>query len=414
MKKQDKIEDETAKVLKNKINQFNKNNFKTTEVLFLIVITALISLIIGYLLNNRSGEQNISDEALKEIINNYYYIVDNYYDEIDKDKIISGAIDGMVSALGDDYSQLLEEDSSSTFYMTLEGSYKGIGIEIYNDKDNNIVILDVLDDSPAEKAGIKSGDIVKKIDDKNLENTDKSELTKYIKENEKNSYQLIIVRDGQEMTFNLEQSEITIKSVASKVIEQENRKIGYIYISIFSNTTSDQFKTALKSLEEKNIDSLIIDVRENSGGHLTTVVSLLSEILDSSHVIYQIEKDGETTKYYSKGKETKKYPIIVLQNGNSASASELLSAALKEEYGATIIGETSYGKGTVQEVVGLSNGDTYKFTTKKWLTPKGNWIHKNGVVPDIEVSLDETYQNDPTDANDNQLQAAIRYILEES
>lgn len=414
MKKQDKIEDETAKVLKNKINQFNKNNFKTTEVLFLIVITALISLIIGYLLNNRSGEQNISDEALKEIINNYYYIVDNYYDEIDKDKIISGAIDGMVSALGDDYSQLLEEDSSSTFYMTLEGSYKGIGIEIYNDKDNNIVILDVLDDSPAEKAGIKSGDIVKKIDDKNLENTDKSELTKYIKENEKNSYQLIIVRDGQEMTFNLEQSEITIKSVASKVIEQENRKIGYIYISIFSNTTSDQFKTSLKSLEEKNIDSLIIDVRENSGGHLTTVVSLLSEILDSSHVIYQIEKDGETTKYYSKGKETKKYPIIVLQNGNSASASELLSAALKEEYGATIIGETSYGKGTVQEVVGLSNGDTYKFTTKKWLTPKGNWIHKNGVVPDIEVSLDETYQNDPTDANDNQLQAAIRYILEES
>lgn len=414
MKKQDKIEDETAKVLKNKINQFNKNNFKTTEVLFLIVITALISLIIGYLLNNRSGEQNISDEALKEIINNYYYIVDNYYDEIDKDKIISGAIDGMVGALGDDYSQLLEEDSSSTFYMTLEGSYKGIGIEIYNDKDNNIVILDVLDDSPAEKAGIKSGDIVKKIDDKNLENTDKSELTKYIKENEKNSYQLIIVRDGQEMTFNLEQSEITIKSVASKVIEQENRKIGYIYISIFSNTTSDQFKTALKSLEEKNIDSLIIDVRENSGGHLTTVVSLLSEILDSSHVIYQIEKDGETTKYYSKGKETKKYPIIVLQNGNSASASELLSAALKEEYGATIIGETSYGKGTVQEVVGLSNGDTYKFTTKKWLTPKGNWIHKNGVVPDIEVSLDETYQNDPTDANDNQLQAAIRYILEES
>lgn len=414
MKKEDRIEDDTIKLLKKKINQFNKNNFKTAEVLFLIILTAFIGLIMGYLLNNDKNVQNASDEALNEIIDNYYYIIDNYYNDIDKDALVSGAIDGMINSLDDDYSELLKEDNSSTFYMTLEGSYQGIGIEIYNDKNNNIVILDVLDNSPAEEAGIKSGDIVKKIDDKNLENTDISELTKYVKENQKENYNLIIIRNNQEISFDIERKEITIKSVLSKVFEKQNRKIGYIYISIFSNTTSEQFKTALNDLEKQNIDSLIIDVRENSGGHLTTVVSLLSEILDSSHVIYQIEKDGERTKYYSKGKETKKYPIIVLQNGNSASASELLSAALKEEYGATIIGETSYGKGTVQEVVSLSNGDTYKFTTKKWLTPKGKWIHQKGVIPDIEVSLDETYQNDPTDDNDKQLQTAINYIIEES
>lgn len=414
MKKVDKIEDDTVKLFKRKIKQFNKNDFKTTEVLFLIILTAFISLIMGYLLNNKKNSQNTSDEALNEIIDNYYYIIDNYYDDIDKDTLISGAIDGMVNSLGDDYSELLEGDSSSTFYKTLEGSYEGIGIEIYNDQNNNIVILDVLDNSPAEVVGIKSGDIVKKIDDKNLENTDISELTKYVKENEKETYNLIIIRDGKEISFNLERKQITIKSVLSKVFEKENRKIGYIYISIFSNTTPEQFKKSLDDLEKQNIDSLIIDVRENSGGRLTTVVSLLSEILDSSHVIYNIEKDGQKTKYYSKGQKTKEYPIVVLQNENSASASELLSAALKEEYGATIVGNTSYGKGTVQEIVYLSNGDTYKFTTKKWLTPKGNWIHKKGVIPDIEVSLDENYRNNPTDDNDKQLQAAISYIIEES
>ena len=170
----------------------------------------------------------------------------------------------------------------------------------------------------------------------------------------------------------------------------------------------------MKTLEKQNIDSLIIDVRENTGGHLTTAVSLLSNFLDSKHVIYQIEKDNKTTKYYSKGKVQKKYPIVVLQNENSASASELLSAALKEEYGATIVGKTSFGKGTVQEVVSLSNGDTYKFTTKKWLTPKGNWIHKKGIAPDIEVNLSEKYQENPVEENDNQLQAAIDYLLKES
>lgn len=414
MRKKSQIDEETNRILKEKIKNLNKNSFKTTEVLFLIILTAIISLIVGYLLNARTKKNIVSDESLNEIIDNYYYIVDNYYDQIDKEKLVSGAIDGMVNSLGDEYSTLLSQDSSSSFYMNLEGSYDGIGIEIYNDEYNNIIVLDVLDDSPAEKAGIKSGDIVTDIDGKSFKNTNISELTKYIKESNHEKYIITVIRNDEEMVFELDKSKVIIKSVASKIIEKENHKIGYIYISVFSNSTSAQFKEELANLENEKIDSLIIDVRENSGGHLTTAVSILSQFLDSSHVIYQIEKNGMKTKYYSNGTKTKTYPIIVLQNSNSASASELLSVSLKEEYGAIIIGETSYGKGTVQEVVSLSNGDTYKFTTKKWLSPKGNWINGVGVVPDIEVTLNEEYKEFLTVENDNQLQTAINYILKES
>ena len=403
-------ENNASKIVKQKIEKFNHNGFKTTEVLFLIILTAMISLLVGYLLNNKNINLSSNDANLKEIIDNYNYIVENYYETIDKSKVVSGAIDGMINSLGDEYSQLLEENTSSNFYINLEGSYDGIGIEITNNDDNNIVIVGVLENSPAEKVGLKSGDIVKQIDDKIFENCDIKELTKYIKENRKKSYHLVILRDNNEMEFDISKDEVTIKSVLSKVFEKENKKIGYIYISVFSNSTSKQFKSVLKELEDQNIDSLIIDVRENSGGHLTTAVSLLSNFLDSSHVIYQTEKNGKKTKFYSTGDQTKKYSIVVLQNKNSASASELLGSTLKEEYGATVIGETSYGKGTIQEVVNLKNGDTYKFTTKKWLTPKGNWIHEKGVEPDIKVSLDENYQNNPCDETDNQLQTAIDYL----
>ena len=181
---------------------------------------------------------------------------------------------------------------------------------------------------------------------------------------------------------------------------------------MFASNTADQFKAAVESLEKQGMDSLIIDVRYNTGGHLTSAVEILSYLLSSDKVIYQIESKGTTTKYYSKGSETKTYPIVVLQNKNSASASELLSAALKEEYGATIIGEVSYGKGTVQELVTLTDGTQYKFTTKKWLTPKGNWINGVGVSVDIEEALSKEYENNPTEENDNQLQRAVQYLKE--
>lgn len=400
---------ETKQLILEKIKILNRNNFKTIEVLFLIIVTAIVGIIIGYLINNVK-DKTINDD-LQEIIDNYNYIMDQYYDVVDSDEVVDGAINGMLTALGDDYSSLLKKDDNSSFYTSLQGSYDGIGVGIYNNEENNIVVVGVLDNSPAQASGIEAGDIIKEVDGKSFINTNIKELTNYIKNNNPKEFNIVVIRDGSEQTIKVPKSNIIIKSVLSKTFEKDNHKIGYIYISIFSNTTSSQFKKALDDLEKQNIDSLIVDVRGNGGGHLLTVTTILSTLMDSNHVIYQIEKDNKKTKYYSFGKETKTYPIVVLQNEDSASASELFSAALKESYGAKIVGGTSYGKGTVQELVNLSSGDSYKFTTKKWLTPNGEWINEKGIEPDVKVDLDEVYKNNPIDENDNQLKEAINTVI---
>lgn len=414
MKKQieNRNDEKVLDIIRKKTKKFNKNSFSSIEVIFLIIVAALVGIGVGFFLN-KNNYKNYSDEE-NEIIKNYNYILNNYYKKIDKSKLVSGAVDGMLNTLDDDYAELLSQENDSSIYMSLQGSYDGIGIEIYNDENNNIVVLGVLEDSPALKAGIQKGDIIKKVDETLFQNRNIKELTSYIKNNDNKEYNVVVLRNGEEINLVVEKKTVTIKSVLSKVIEKEDKKIGYIYISIFSNTTFFQFKSALNELEKNGIDSLIIDVRENSGGHLSTAVSILSNFLDNKKVIYQIEKNNKKTKYYSDGVETKTYPIVVIQNGNSASASELLASALKESYGATIVGETSYGKGTVQELNSLTNGDSYKFTTKKWLTPKGNWIDEKGIKPDIEVKLSEDYINNPSDETDNQLNAAIDFLMKES
>lgn len=390
-----------------------KKNFNYKEVIFLVILTCVVSLWMGNAIKlNKIESKTESDDYLKEFEENYQYILDNYYDEVNKEAIIKGAISGMVNALGDDYSVAINDESSNNFNTRLTGSYSGMGIEIVNDNNYNIIISDVFEDTPAAKAGLKVMDVILSIDDVDFSNKKTSELTDYIKESNKEKYIIKVKRGTEELSFEIERQLIQIKSIYSELKEIDDHKIGYIYISVFASNTADQFKAAVESLEKQGMDSLIIDVRYNTGGHLTSAVEILSYLLSSDKVIYQIESKGIKTKYYSKGSETKTYPIVVLQNKNSASASELLSAALKEEYGATIIGEVSYGKGTVQELVTLTDGTQYKFTTKKWLTPKGNWINGVGVSVDIEEALSKEYENNPTEENDNQLQRAVQYLKE--
>ena len=388
--------------------EINNKKFSTIEVIFLVVITCIVSLYFGTKITYKESNK---DGFLSEIEKVYKEITTNYYTDINKDDLLSGAINGMTSAL-DKYSTLIDSSSNENFYLTLEGSYSGVGIEISSDNDNNVFIIGVLSNSPAEKAGLKSGDIIKKIDNIDLSNKDYKYVSEYIRKNSnKTDYKIEILRNGETLNFDLKKDTVMIKSVSSKIIEKEDKKIGYIYISIFSNTTVSQFKKELDNLQKNGISSLIIDVRENSGGHLTTAVGILSELLSSENVIYQIEKNSKKSKFYSLGKKNFEYPIAIIQNGDSASASEMLAISLKENLNAIIIGETSYGKGTVQELNYLSNGDTYKYTTKKWLSPKGKWIEGKGIVPDYEVKLNEEYINNPTDENDNQLQTAINEIL---
>ena len=347
------------------------------------------------------------EKALQEFIDTYQNILDSYYEDVDSQELIDHAIAGMLSGLDDPYSIYFDEDSSSTFDATLEGSYNGVGLEVYNDADMNIVVSRVFEGSSAEEAGIEEGDIIKEVDGKDLTGKATTEFSDYTKENEDDEFQVVYLHDGEEKTATLKRKVIIIQSVTSEVLEENDKKIGYIQVDIFSATTYNQFEKAVQKLENEQVDGMIIDLRDNTGGHLSVVTDMLSLFLDDSHVIYQIEDKDQTTKYYSTGKETKEYPVVILQNGNSASASELFTAAMKEEYGAKVVGTTSYGKGTVQELNTLQDGTQYKFTTKKWLTPKGNWVHEKGIAPDVEVELDEGYRNEPIRENDNQFQRAV-------
>lgn len=388
-----------------------KKNFNSKEVVFLLIVTCLISLALGNAMNIRNEtKEETNDEYLEEFEKNYQFIVENYYDEVDKSKLIKSAIEAMANSLGDDYSVAITDDISNSFNIRLTGSYSGIGIEIVNDQLYNIYISEVFENSPAAEAGLQVMDMILSIDDLDLKNKKTMELTNYIKEHNKDTYTLKIKRGEEEKNIEIKKKQIELKSVNYEIKKVEGKKIGYIYISVFASNTSSQFKQAIEYLEKEKMDSLIIDVRNNTGGHLTSVVDMLSNLLDSTKVIYQIENKEKITKYYSKGKITKTYPIVVLQNSESASASELLSAALKEEYGATIIGENSFGKGTVQELVTLPDGTQYKITTKKWLTPSGNWINGKGVTADIVEKLSDSYNETPTEENDNQLQKAIEYL----
>ena len=370
----------------------NKNLFKISELFSLIIITMIVSLTLGYFLGQRmNGTTKLSDE-MKKFINDYNEIKENYYEDINDKEILKKALESVVNSLGDPYSTVIDNSLSNSINTELKGQYSGFGIQIANTKDNRILIVSIIDDSPALEAGLKAGDIILKMDGESVEGKTTDEFTKLVKSSNKQT--------------------VTLKSVSSKIFEQDGKKVGYIYISIFAANTDSQFKKELIDLEKKGINSLIIDVRDNTGGHLTSVENIISMFLDKKHVIYQIESKGKTTKTYSKNNDSKKYKVVMLVNENSASASEMLTAAMKEEYNSEVVGMKTFGKGTVQEVGNTSNTNlNYKITTKKWLTPKGNWINKKGIEPTIKVELSKEYIKNPSEETDNQLKTAIETAI---
>jgi C-terminal peptidase (prc) len=387
----------------------NNKKFSTIEVLILVMLTLMLSFGAGFILNQKENKEKIKEDKYLEIFKeNYDHIIESYYEDIDKNKLIENAIKGMVESLGDEYSAYMDGSESDTFDKTLNGSYQGVGVTIAKDEKENIVIIDIFKDSPADNADLKVMDIIKKVNDKEIKNMEPSDVTALIKKTSNKEFTLTVSRDGKEITKKIKTSLVTIKSVEYKLIEEDNKKIGYVSIGLFALNTGTQFKEAIKELEKSNIDSLIIDVRDNAGGHLVTAKEISSSLLDSKKVIYQTQGKDKKEKTYSTGKETKKYPIIFLANENTASGSEVLIGAVKDNIKETIIvGEKTYGKGTVQELTELNNNSQYKVTTKKWLTPNGTWIHKKGIKPDVEIKLSEEFMKNPKTENDNQLKKAM-------
>lgn len=411
-KKEQKTSDNLEKLSKSldiKVN--NKKilpTFKTKEVVFLLLITAIISLIMGGIVTyNVTLKGTNVDSELAEFIKNYDYITNNYYGDVDKNELIDSAISGMLNTLDKNSTYVGSDDDNFSIY--LEGSYEGTGIQVYNDENNNIVIYSVFDDTSASKAGLKAGDVIIRLNDKDTTNMSIADFSSLVKK-QKGKFKITYKRDDEEKTVSLKFSKVELKSVYSETIEKNDKKIGYIQMSIFANNTYEQFKKALSNLENENMNGLIIDLRSNSGGHLSSAEEIISLFLDSSHPIYQIKTKDSLNTYYSLGKETKKYKIVILIDKNSASASEVVTSALTEQYGAVTVGEKSYGKGTVQELQSLNDGEQYKLTTKSWLTSKGKVIDGKGIEPDYKVSLDEKYYDEPSFDNDNQLQKAIELI----
>ena len=398
IKKEEPVKE--VEIVEEKVTDSHKNlEFTLVEVIVIILITAaLVSLSSGLIVlkfYNKLEDNPIRGnvDSSNEILENYNYILENYVDDIDANALSDAAIQGMYNYLEDEYSMYLPKDTTDSLQKQLVGKYSGVGIEITMNEQNQIVINRTFTDSPAYKAGLKKGDILIKLDDTDLSDKDTQYVASTIQESDKAEFNITYLRDGKEATVKLVRELVEIDSVLSS----EYGNVGYLKIDTFSGVTVDQIKTKLDSFS-KNVNSLVIDLRDNTGGYLTAAHDISELFLEKGSVIYQIkDKDGNITKYKASNGVYKHFnKITVLINENSASASEILTLALKENLGASVVGTKSFGKGTVQETKMLNSGAMVKYTTSYWLSPKGNSINKIGIVPDYEE----------TDPN-NQLEKAI-------
>ena len=274
----------------NYINEKSNKKFSIFEVVILIIISVTVSMTLGMIIVGHT-KKNINSEPTKDkylesFIENYNYIIDNYYEDVDKEQLINDAIAGMMNTLDDPYSAYITDDEANNFNINLQGSYKGLGLSVVKDPETKyIMVYYTFKDSPADKAGLKSGDLIKEIDGKPTNEIETTEFSNNVLKSDKNEYTLKIIRNNEEFDITISKENVVIDSVTSELIERNGKKIGYIYISIFANNTANQFKIKLKELEEQEIDALIIDVRSNTGGHLTAVEEILKSLLTTNPAI---------------------------------------------------------------------------------------------------------------------------------
>lgn len=407
-KKEEIMEDEKIDTTK-EIVTIKKEGFSYPEMVIIMIIAILFGFLIGNVVSFTKKETTSSSvpSELKEFVDTYNDIVNNYYDKVNKEELIDAGIKGMINYLDDPYATYFDGTSSTNFNQTLEGNYEGVGIEVTLD-NNKVKITKVFAGTPAKKAGIKVGDYITKVNGESVEGKSLSDVVSLIKNAKNKEVEITITRDNQEKAMKVTRTTVDMPYTSSKVYEENGKKIGYLKIEMFSNNITKQVKKELESLKKNNIDKLVIDVRDNPGGYLTQVTEILSLFMTKKDVIYQLQTKNNKEKVYStSSKATYSYPVVVLINENSASASEILASAFKETYNAEIVGVNSYGKGTVQKTGDLNNGDTIKYTVQKWLTPKGNWINEKGVTPTKEVKLELKENEILTEDNDNQLKTAI-------
>lgn len=334
------------------------------------------------------------DRNMDKLREAYGLIQSQYIGDVKEQQLIDGAIRGMVESLGDPYSTYMDKNMAKQFHSSLESSFQGIGAEVTM-KNGRVTIVSPIKDSPAEKAGLRPEDQIHKVNGENLEGLDLNEAVEKIKGPKGSEAKLEVVRPGQSEMIKVTviRDEIPIETVHADMMDGE---IGRIEISQFSEDTSKEFTEQLQKMEKDGMKGLIIDVRGNPGGLLPAVLEIGEQLVPNEKVIMMTEdKSGNRVKYNSKLKEKKEYPIVILTDKGSASASEILAGALQEAGGYKVVGQTTFGKGTVQTAKDFKDGSNIKLTMAKWLTPEGNWINKKGVKPDVEAKMPDYYQATP-------------------
>lgn len=395
---------------------------KRTAVLWailLVIVTSFITFtatnILAISVGNRvviSKEDFQVVKDLQKLISLKNYIKDNYVEGAEDEKLIEGAMKGMFESLNDPYSVYMTKEEYKDFSETTKGSYGGIGVIVTRSEDGYVTVVAPIEDTPGERAGLKTNDRIIKVDDKDIIGIDLEAAVSLMKGKKGTQVELTVMRDKveQPLVFRIKREEIVLKTVKSEMMKDN---IGYIRISMFDEDTGKEFKNALAELKKKNMKGLIIDLRQNPGGFITQCVEVADELLDEGLIVYTEDKNKKREDYMSK-KGKIEVPYVLLIDEGSASASEILSGAVKDRNAGLLIGTKTFGKGLVQSIQQLKDGSGVKLTTQKYYTPNGISINKVGIEPHIEVKpLELREGEDPEKVKDVQLDRAVEEILKQ-
>ena len=334
-----------------------------------------------------------------------------YLGEVDNAEMAEGIYAGLVYGLGDVYSRYYTADEYAQETASTDGAYAGIGVSIQKNKNGGVQIAECYEGGPGAEAGLQTGDVITAINDTDVTDMELSDVVSLIRENKDNTIVLTVFRENEEKSreISVDVTDVELPSVFGEMLD---KKTGYIQITQFTGVTPQQYKDMFAELKDKGMERLVIDLRDNPGGLLTSVCDILREILPEGLIVYTEDKDGNREEETCDGKNKLNMPLAVLVNENSASASEIFAGAVQDHGVGTIVGTTTYGKGVVQELRQLSDGSAVKLTVSNYYTPNGNSINKVGIKPDVEVKLASVLLNkdEITHEEDNQLQEALNVI----
>jgi peptidase, S41 family len=346
-----------------------------------------------------------------------YDTIDDYYlNEIDNDKMQDGIYKGMVDSLGDQYTVYYTADEYKQFTTASSGTYCGIGVAVsQNVTTGAITIVKTFKKGSGAEEGMLPGDVIYKVAGKKIEGLELSKVVSQIKGEEGTFVKVTVLRNGKEIEFNLERRQLEIDTVTYRMEEKDGKKIGYIAVSEFDEVTASQFKSALKDLEKEGMQGLVIDLRDNPGGLLDVTCEMLDRMIKKGILVYTVDKNGKRVDEEATDNLSFDKPVAILVNGNSASASEVFSGAMKDYKAATLVGTNTFGKGIVQSIVPFEDGTAMKVTVSKYYTPNGANIHGTGIKPDVVVELNKEALNDGKldRKEDNQLDKALDVVVKD-